>query len=324
MQLHRFQASEILEASAQAIAVLPEALAIEPGPQCHHPFRSLFYSHCIVEEAMPDYPLTSFYRLGAAGIEKLEAQGYQSVSDVPAEQLGFLNQRIRECTLSGEAFFDQKGAAADLGKFRGAPRFLDFETIAFAVPIWAESRPHQQLPFQFSLHARARSGAVTHHQFLDTSGNDPRETMVRALVETCGKSGPIFAYNAPFERRVIELLIAFSPEYEEELRGILHRIEDLLPVARANYYHPSQHGSWSLKCVLPALCPDLNYGNLAEVQDGGLAQQAYLEAAHHETTPDRKAEIRKQLLAYCQLDTLALVRIWEIFTGNANYTSADC
>lgn len=305
---------------AQEIALLPEEPAIEPGPQCHRPFTCAFCSHCIVEKAMPDYPLTSFYRLRASGIEKLEAQGYQSVAEVPADQLNFINQRIRECSISGEAFFDQKSAAAELAKFRGAPRFLDFETISFAVPIWAESRPYQQLPFQFSLHSRDRDGAITHHEFLDISGDDPRQAMAHALVAHCGKAGPIFAYHAPFERRVVELLIAYSPEISIELRGILHRIEDLLPIARAHYYHPSQHGSWSIKAVLPALCPELSYDDLEGVQDGSLAQQAYLEAAHNKTTPERREEIRQQLLAYCQLDTLALVKIWEIFSRKSRQT----
>ncbi len=33
------------------------------------------------------------------------------------------------------------------------------------------------------------------------------------------------------------------------------------------------------------------------------------------TAPERKAEIERQLLAYCKLDTLAMVRLWEFFRG---------
>ena len=91
---------------------------------------------------------------------------------------------------------------------------------------------------------------------------------------------------------------------------------DLLPIARAHFYHPSQKGSWSIKAVLPALCPDLKYADLDGVQDGGAAMEAYLEALAAQTTPARKAEIEKQLLAYCALDTYALVRLWAAFTGN--------
>jgi hypothetical protein len=73
--------------------------------------------------------------------------------------------------------------------------------------------------------------------------------------------------------------------------------------------------NWSLKAVLPAVCPDLSYSHLDGVQDGGMAVEAYLEAISPETTPERKREIEKQLLEYCHLDTLAMVRIWRAFGG---------
>lgn len=73
--------------------------------------------------------------------------------------------------------------------------------------------------------------------------------------------------------------------------------------------------SWSLKAVLPAICPDLDYSRLEGVQNGGDAQQAYLEAIDPGTTPERRDKIRRQLLDYCELDTLALVRMWERFRG---------
>ena len=53
---------------------------------------------------------------------------------------------------------------------------------------------------------------------------------------------------------------------------------DLLPVATKYYYHPDQHGSWSIKKVLPTIAPELSYDTLTTVQNGGGAQQAYLEA----------------------------------------------
>jgi len=99
------------------------------------------------------------------------------------------------------------------------------------------------------------------------------------------------------------------------LAGIIARIVDLLPIARERYYHPSQHGSWSLKKVLPAVVPSLRYDALDGVQDGGMAQEAYLEATHPQTAPDRKAALRTQLLTYCKLDTYATVRLWQVFAG---------
>ena len=88
-----------------------------------------------------------------------------------------------------------------------------------------------------------------------------------------------------------------------------------MPIARERYYHPSQHGSWSIKKVLPAIAPDLHYDALDGVQDGGMAMNAYLEAISLDTTKARKAEIEQQLLEYCGLDTYAMVKIWHFFSG---------
>ncbi len=99
--------------------------------------------------------------------------------------------------------------------------------------------------------------------------------------------------------------------------AIVDRVVDLLPIARNRYYHPDQHGSWSIKAVLPAVCPDLSYEALDGVKDGMAAQGAFLEAMAPETSPERKAEIESQLLEYCKLDTFAMVRLWEFFRGKA-------
>lgn len=98
--------------------------------------------------------------------------------------------------------------------------------------------------------------------------------------------------------------------------AIKARLFDLLPLAREHYYHPSQHGSWSIKKVLPALVPELSYSQLDGVQDGGMAMDTFVEALQPHTPPDRKSQIENQLLAYCQQDTWAMVKIFEAFIGH--------
>jgi hypothetical protein len=46
-----------------------------------------------------------------------------------------------------------------------------------------------------------------------------------------------------------------------------------------------------------------------------MAMSAYAEAIAPTTTTERKAEIEQQLQKYCELDTLAMVRIWSFFSG---------
>jgi hypothetical protein len=156
---------------------------------------------------------------------------------------------------------------------------------------------------------------MQHVGFLDLNGSDPSLACALQLIKDCGFQGPIFAYNAGFESGVIRKLAERFPELAPKLAGILERIVDLLPVVRNHYYHPSQHGSWSIKVVLPALCPELSYDSLDGVNNGGMAQDAFLEAINPATTAERKQQIRQQLNAYCRLDTFAMVRLWQVFKG---------
>jgi len=109
------------------------------------------------------------------------------------------------------------------------------------------------------------------------------------------------------------------PHLADQLVRINRRIVDLQPITRNHYYHPAQQGSWSIKKVLPALVPELNYDDLEGIQDGNMAMLAYQEAIAPDTTSDRKEEIRRQLLDYCKLDTYSMVRIWQVLAqaGNA-------
>jgi hypothetical protein len=195
--------------------------------------------------------------------------------------------------------------------------FLDFETIQFAVPIWKGTRPYQQIPFQFSIHRLSRTGKIEQQAFLDLSGADPSKAFAEDLIAACGERGPIFVYNAGFETARIRELSERFPRLAKPLLALNERVVDLLPVARDDYYHPSQQGSWSIKAVLPALCPDLHYGDLDGVQDGGMAMDAFLEALAPQTSKTRKSEIEQQLLAYCALDTYAMVRLWVAFSGTS-------
>jgi predicted RecB family nuclease len=99
----------------------------------------------------------------------------------------------------------------------------------------------------------------------------------------------------------------------QKIQKVIDRLVDLLPLAREHYYHPKMKGSWSIKAVLPTIAPDLDYASIEEVQDGTDAQMAYMEAIDPETDEIRKRELARQMLEYCKLDTLAIVRLVKFF-----------
>jgi hypothetical protein len=65
----------------------------------------------------------------------------KDLRDVPDEYLNDLQRRAKAQTLSGKPFFDQAGAAAELGQYNLPAYFFDFVTIQFAVPIWQGDAP---------------------------------------------------------------------------------------------------------------------------------------------------------------------------------------
>jgi hypothetical protein len=313
--LSRFDEVKEWIAGALAIAAQDQEPEVATGPQCTTPFTCGFCDYCNRDKVKPEFPLGSLPKLHYRKREQFESEGYEDLREVPDLLLNDIQRRVKGCSISGLAYFDSAGAKADLSRFGFPAYFLDFETISFAVPIWKGTRPYQQIPFQFSLHRVDCSESLVHNAFLDLTGVDPSKAFAKSLIEQCGSEGPVFVYNAAFESTRMRELAARFPELEPALNCIIERVVDLLPIARNRYYHPSQHGSWSIKAVLPALCPKLSYDQLEGVQDGEMAIEAFKEAISPETNPERKQALERQLLEYCQLDTFAMVQMWQTFRG---------
>ena len=312
-------------AGAQAVAALSDEPEIEPGPHCGNPYTCGFCEYCNRDQIgpEPEYPLTSLPNFNWRKQEMMEELGIDDLRLVPDKYLSDRQAHVKAHTVAGTVFFDAEGAAADLAPYGFPAYFLDFETARFTVPVWEGTRPFQQIPFQFSLHILSEIGTLQHHGFLDLSGEDPSHACALSLIDLCGDHGPVFAYNASFECRVMRELSGRFPDLAPALDSIMDRVVDLYPIAKDRYYNPSQHGRWSLKAVLPAAIPDLSYDELDGVHDGNMAGEAFMEAIHPDTTPERKKVIEDQLNAYCHLDTFAMVRLWEKFSGSTIRRDSD-
>lgn len=300
---------------AQQIVAKKREPKISTGNQCSKPYECGFLTHCRSREPQAAQPIAWLPgRLSKDLQAFIDEHSPSDLRELPDELLNERQQRVKAVTIADKPFFDQKSAAHALSSHKLPAYFLDFETIQFAVPIWKGTRPYQQIPFQFSAHRLSRSLKLEHQDFLDLSGSDPSKAFAQALIEACGERGPIFVYNAGFETSRIRELSERFPRLARPLLALMERVVDLLPVAREHYYHPSQHGSWSIKAVLPSLCPDLRYDDLEGVRDGCMAMDAFLEALDPQTSKARKRQIEQQLLAYCALDTYAMIRLWSAFT----------
>ena len=96
--------------------------------------------------------------------------------------------------------------------------------------------------------------------------------------------------------------------------SIVNRLVDLCAILQRYYYHPYFHGSYSIKQVLPVMVEDLRYDGM-EIINGSdaVAQFALLARGKYDNHEAKK--VRQDLLDYCKLDTLAMVRVWERLEG---------
>ena len=212
-----------------------------------------------------------------------------------------------------ESFIDEKAIEGFLNELEYPIYHLDFETFATAVPVFDGSRPYQQLVFQYSLHIEHENGDLKHKEYLaEADGTDPRIAFIDRIIEDCGTSGSVLVYNRGFESGKIEDLIEFSPKHTLALQGIIDRIVDLMvPFRERWYYTPRNAGFLFHKKVLPALVPELSYEAL-NIQGGG--EEASTFSRMVQGTFDGDIEkTRKHLLAYCKMDTLAMVEILKTY-----------
>lgn len=301
----------------QVPALVAEFKAVMAGPQpdiltgrhCGVPYECPFLRHCrLTEPSAPAYPIEDLPYAKKDQISRIKASGYTDLRDVSDDLLkNPLQHRVVQAVRSGEVFVSADFAAA-LDRITYPRYYLDFETIAFAVPRWFGTRPYQQVPFQFSCHVEHADGQLEHRAFLDLTGENPASEFVAALLAAIGEDGSILVWNKTFEISRLRELAAAFPQHASVLWSFVERIVDLMKIYREHYYHRDMHGSWSIKKVLPTIAPDLDYGMLG-VRDGNEAQDAYRRAIAPETSEAERETIRQNLLDYCERDTCAMVRL---------------
>jgi len=279
---------------------------VAPGRHCTDPVTCEFYDRC--NPPRSEDHIGFLPRLHASAMQELEEMGIGSIRDIPDDfELTEIQRRAATCVRMGKPWFSPE-LANELARLKYPLRFMDFETVNWAIPRFAGTHPYQQIPFQWSAHMQQRPGAEPqHYEFLATDANDPRREFISSLFATLGETGSIVVYSS-FESQRLSELAAWLPEFAERIRAIQTRLFDLLPVAREHTYHPAYAGSYSIKSVLPALVPEMTYEGM-EVADGqtaGLAWESLVRGGLDVSGRDR---IEKALRAYCGKDTLAMVRL---------------
>jgi len=316
---------EALSHVSEIKQLIPEALEVTewsttPGAlhlkSCRDPYKCEYLT-CYISEFEDDHVYSIAKELSPDRLMAFLERGLIQPSQVPPEllkSLGLLDlpSEEKEPVIS----IDKEAIERELSKLQFPLYFFDYETWFPAIPPFDGYRPYQQIPFQYSLHIlREPDGELEHVEFLAEHQGDPILDLTKALQSHIAGRGTFISWNAKFEMMCNRQIGERHPEYADFFTDINDRMFDLMQIVKQGYYVDSRFGgSASIKKVLPVVVPELSYKNL-NIQEGGTASSSWPVLTDPAMPADQKAQLKKDMLEYCALDTFAMVEIYRFFSS---------
>jgi hypothetical protein len=274
--------------------------------------------HCrAFRHLYPQVPDYSVYDLRAIGrstkvLRELVDNDILKIEDIPdSVQLNQSHEKQKWVTQSKKVIFEQEKIRDQLRSLQYPLYFLDYETLACGIPRFDHTYPYQQTVFQYSLHILHAGGRMDHKEFIHRDASTPVHMVAHKLREDIGDEGNVIVWNQAFEGKCNIDLAEVNPTLQPFLLGLNGRIFDLMKIfERMEYLHPDFKGSYSIKNVLPVMCPELDYSDL-EISNGAQAVVEYENLIFGNVPEEIKAQKFDALLEYCKLDTWAMVRIFQ-------------
>lgn len=287
--------------------LLPEAPPVTVGKHCDIPNHCPMFKNC--HAFLPEHNVLTLVRAGERAYKWI-SEGIYGINALAAYHKFSRLQQIQVAAVkSGKPHIDREAIAQFLTRLKYPLLLLDFETMSLAIPQFPGTSPYQAMPFQFSLHRIEAPGTVPEHfSYLSEADRDPRPEILFQLRQLMGDRGSVVAYNAQFEYGMLDRISQQFSAYRPWVKRMQSRMVDLLrPFQSFDYYHPEQYGSASIKAVLPAMT-GRSYREL-EISDGELASIEYVRSHFQPVAAEEREAVRQRLLAYCNLDTEAMIAI---------------
>jgi len=282
------------------------------GMHCVKPYDCPFFEYCC--KYLPVNNVFKIRGMTNSSKFKFYDKGIYSYEDLLNEDIKDKYKQQIEFTLYGKNTYIDVNKIKDFMKDLYYPLyFLDFETYQQPIPKYDGIRPYMQVPFQYSLHyLESVDSELKHKEFLAKADIDPRRSLAESLVRDIPIDSCVLAYNMKFEKMVIRNLADVYPDLSKHLMNIYNNMYDLMiPFKNRDYYISGMEGSFSIKYVLPAMFPDdpsLDYHNLELIHNGTEAMSSFADLGTK--TKEEQEIIRYNLLKYCELDTYAMVKIY--------------
>ena len=310
-----------IDVLATQLAVVPTQKnepTIAIGSHCFTPFECDYKEHCW--QHVPEYSIYNlFSKKQADGIYKT-INSY-NIKDIPVKlypknKNGEINLKKKidiDSFKTDAKHIDKEGINNFLNELEYPLYYLDYEAISYAIPLFDGTSPYQAIPFQFSLHIQESPGAdLGYSSYLHRELSDPRRAFTEKLIADCGNKGSVIVFNESYEKKINKGLAKLFPQYTDEFEAINKRMIDLLiPFRKRFLYTSEQKSSCSIKNVLPAYYPnekEYSYKDM-EIADGFDASRRYLKFMRDKKYDNEPDELWDDLYKYCELDTMAMVKL---------------
>jgi len=260
------------------------------------------------------YSIYNLILIRAKRIGELEDLDIKFIKDIPDDFKLMAKQQIQvAATKNNERTIDREKIKAFLNTLAFPLYFLDYETVMSTIPPYNRTKPYQQIPFQYSLHVIEKQGKEPDHfEYLERDGDNPIPNLLNRLKKDIGPVGSVIVWSKSFEMKRNEEMAQMFPEFAKFIENINGRVADLMePFVNGWFVDKDFLGSASIKNVLPVLVPELSYEELS-VQEGLSAQRLWMDAVLREKSGIDKEKLFSDLIEYCKMDTLAMVKIWEV------------
>jgi len=316
------QARDLLSKVKEALPRLFSVLAKPSVPYvhadkslCKNPYQCDYFDHCMSEK--PEGWVGLLHNVRTNKVRELHARGIDLIVDLPEDlKLSDCQAHALNCLSTGHTWVSKE--LPEVLKYLGPPAYyMDFETMAPTIPAYPDTRPGQELPFQWSVHYLAEDSTLDHKAFLAKGDTNPAREFAETLINAIDNpDAPVVVYNKTMEGKNLKALAKMFADLAEELGAIENAIVDLLDVVRGNYCHPDMigsrslvNGTYSIKNVLPILVPHMSYDQLAGVNEGTEARRVFTAIVFGAYTGRQADDYRQQLRDYCKQDTLAMVEV---------------
>ena len=305
-------ASETYEEIKSALLLLKSSSIDESSCSCLELTRS---NHCDAFDYFnPDIPKPSIYNLPRISKTKLSnfvSDGRFDLADIALHEVTEKQAPVLRSAHLKEPVIDHGIISQWFSRLDYPVYFLDYETYASAAPIVDGARPHSPIPFQYSLHIKRSpdDDRLEHVEYLADEAVMPI-SLIEHMQKHIGDVGSIVSWHASFENTQNRSMAVMYPAKHDFLHGLLERTVDLEDLFKEGYVDIKFQGSTSIKKVLPVLVPKLDYAGM-DVASGTDAMEAWQRLIGL-PAGQTKDDLRKSMLEYCKLDTLAMVRIFEV------------